>query len=142
MMRYLPTSMEAGLALIRGLWGLAVPAPVADGTQGFGSLVQALDGSVWLALDATEQLVMHPAAALDGVAAVLSPWEADGRLEAGTLDGLAAWADSTRRKPDPQARTFQVWAQMPALFQSMAKTHAEMIAAGLLVQPELEGGGL
>ena len=129
MLRFIPTTNTAGPQLIAALWRLSRTEPGEQDTQGFGTLNTALDGSVWLAVDTDYEVNVHQDAVLDGIADILQPWIDAGHLPADTNTTLAALVESLR------GQRLVVYDAFPQLFKDMSKTHAEMIAAGLLAEP-------
>ena len=128
MLRYIPISASAGIALTEALWHLHCP-PGEGSTTGFGTLVTASDDSTWLEIDDEAVVHVHAEAELGGIAVILQPWIDAGHLPADTNTQLAALIESKR------GQQLVVYDAFPQLFKDMSKTHAEMIAAGLLAEP-------
>ncbi len=127
MIRYVPSS--AADTLSRMLWTLADPQPTR-GTTAMFPTVRALDDSLWLQVETTFSVPVHPDAVLDGIADILQPWIDQGHLPADTNTQLAALVESLR------GQRLTVYDAFPQLFKDMSKTHAEMITAGLLAEPQ------
>lgn len=131
MLRFVPSS--AAEPLSAALWSLSRP-PQVRGPQDTVSLFGWLDdlqGNRWLVVDPAYKIPVHPLAELNGIADILQPWIDQGHLPADTNTELAAFVESKR------GSTLVVYDAFPALFKSMSKTRAEMIAAGLLAEPSL-----
>lgn len=129
MIRYVPSS--AAEALSNALWGLSRP-PAARGpndTQYLFGWITALDGSRWLVVDTDYEVNVHQDAELGGIAVILQPWIDAGPLPADTNTQLAALIESKR------GQQLVVYSAFPQLFKDMSKTHEQMIAAGLLAEP-------
>lgn len=131
MLRYIPTTHTAGHALTQAIWQLhAVPGIGA--TQGFGSVISALDGSgEYLCIDSTESIRVHAEAVLDGIADILQPWIDSGHLPADTNTTLAAFVESKR------GQDLTVYDAFPQLFKDMSLTTSQMISAGKIANPEV-----
>ncbi len=127
MIRYIPSS--AADALSRMLWTLADPQPTR-GTTAMFPTVRALDDSLWLQVETTFSVPVHPDAVLDGIADILQPWIDAEHLPADTNTQLAALVESLR------GQRLTVYDAFPQLFKDMSKTHEEMITAGLLAAPQ------
>jgi len=130
MNRYVASS--AAESLSNALWSLSRPPQVRDpkDTQFLFPWITALDGSRWLMVDTTLSLPIHPDAVLNGIADILQPWIDGGHLPGDTNTTLAALVESKR------GSRLVVYDAFPKLFKDMSKTHAEMIAAGLLAAPQ------
>ena len=130
MIRYVPSS--AAEPLSNALWGLSRPPEVrgANDTQYLFPWITAMDATRWLVVDTEYEVNVHPDAVLDGIADILQPWIDAGHLPADTNTVLAALVESLR------GQRLVVYDAFPQLFKDMSKTHAEMIAAGLLVEPQ------
>lgn len=130
MIRFVPgTQVEP---LTRALWRLAVPDPETGATNQMFEVVTALDdGSLWLMVDTTFTIRVHPDAVLDGIADILQPWIDSGHLPADTNEVLAAFVESKR------GQDLTVYEAFPQLFKDMSLTTAQMIAAGKLANPEV-----
>lgn len=131
MLRYIPTTHTAGHALTQAIWQLhAVPGIGA--TQGFGSVISALDGSgEYLCIDSTESIRVHEEAGLDDIAAILQPWIDNGQLPPDTHAEMARLIDNLR------GSQMIVYDAFPQLFKDMSLTTQEMIAAGKLPDPAI-----
>ena len=84
------------------------------------------DGSVWLQVDTTFEIPVHPEAELDGIADVLQPWVDEGVLPSDTIPNLAAFVESKR------GQRLTVWEAFPQLFKDQSKTREELVTLGLL----------
>ena len=131
MIRYIPSSAAVPLSV--ALWSLARPPELREDndTQYLFPWVTATDESLWLSVETEFQITVHPAASLGGIAAILQPWIDAGQLPADTNTQLAALIESKL------GQCLVVYDAFPDLFKAMSKTHAEMIAAGLLAEPEM-----
>jgi hypothetical protein len=89
-----------------------------------------LHGDKWLMVDTTLSLPIHPDAELNGIADILQPWIDGGHLPEDTNTNLAALVESKR------GQRLVVYDAFPQLFKDMSKTYEEMIAAGLLAEPQ------
>ena len=130
MNRHVPSSAAEDLS--NALWGLSRP-PATRGpndTQFLFPWFTALDGTRWLVVNTEYEVNVHAEAALDGIADILQPWIHQGHLPADTNTNLAALVESLR------GRRLVVYDAFPQLFKDMSKTHEEMIAAGLLADPQ------
>lgn len=132
MRRFVPSS--AAEPLSQALWGLSRPPHVRgeDDTQYLFGWITALDDSRWLQVDTTYEINVHPDAVLDGIADILQPWIDAGHLPADTNTELAALVESLRGK------RLVVYDAFPQLFKDMSKTREQMIAAGLLAEPQMQ----
>lgn len=131
MIRYVPAS--AAEPLSNALWSLTRPPHVrqpAD-TQYLFGWIDDLQGGRWLVVDTTFTIPVHVEAVLDGIADILQPWIDDGLLPADTNDVLAAFVESKR------GQALTVYEAFPQLFKDMSLTHAQMIAAGKIPNPEM-----
>lgn len=129
MLRFIPTTHTAGPALTAALWRLHAP-PGQGETTGFGSVIQAFDGTgEWLCIDTEAVIRVHPEAVLDGIADILQPWIDEGSLPADTNTVLEAFVESKR------GQDLTVYEAFPQLFKDMSLTTAEMISAGWLAAP-------
>jgi hypothetical protein len=128
MIRYIPSS--AAESLSAALLRLSDPHPEGKVSQFlFGSILD-LHGEKWLMVDTTLSLPLHAEAELNGIADILQPWIDGGHLPEDTNTTLAALVESQR------GGRLVVYDAFPKLFKDMSKTHAEMIAAGLLAAPQ------
>ena len=130
MLRYIPTSASAGIALTEALWHLHCP-PGEGSTTGFGTVVTALDDSIWLEIDDAAVVLVHAEAILDNIADILQPWIDDGSLPADTNEVLAALVESKR------GLDLTVYEAFPQLFKDMSLTTQQMIDAGWLANPNI-----
>jgi hypothetical protein len=140
MTHYVPASTETNaLLLSEGLFALAVPRHLqpSDGRQDAFEVITALNGSPWLVVPDEFTLVMHPQAEINGLADVLTPYESQGYIPAGTLAAMEAWINTTRVLPTVAERTFCPWDQFPAFFKGLSKSWHGMVDAGLLAAPEI-----
>jgi hypothetical protein len=131
MNRYVPSS--AAEALSNALWSLSRPPQVRDpkDTQFLFPWITALDGSRWLVVDTAYEINVHPDAELNGIADILQPWIDGGHLPEETNTNLSALVESKR------GGRLVVYDAFPQLFKDMSKTREEMIAAGLLAEPQM-----
>ena len=129
MIRFVPSS--AAEPLSNDLWSLSRPPAVRgpNDTQYLFGWVNALDASRWLMVDTEYEISVHPDAELGGIAVILQPWIDAGHLPADTNTQLAALIASKR------GQQLVVYDAFPQLFKDMSKTHEQMIAAGLLAEP-------
>lgn len=91
--------------------------------------VAGLDGNTYLAVRTGFEVYVHADAELNGIADILQPWIDQGYLPSDTNTQLAALVEGLR------GQRLVVYDAFPQLFKDMSKTHAEMIAAGLLAEP-------
>ena len=129
MTRYIPAS--AASALSAALWALARPDNSGESTQFLFATASATNGSDWLVVLDDYDIPIHPQAELGGIAAILQPFIDAKQLPADTLDNLTVLIEANRGK------RLVVYDAFPQLFKDMSKTHAEMIAAGLLPEPQM-----
>ena len=131
MIVYVPSSVAD--ALSSELWQLSRPPAVAanDTTMALFAVVTATDGTHWLVCDTSFEVPVHPDAELDGIADILQPWIDAGYLPADTNTQLAALVESQR------GQRLVVYDFFPQPFKDMSMTYERMIAAGLLVEPDL-----
>jgi hypothetical protein len=136
--RYIPSS--AAESLSAALLRLSDPHPEGKMSQFlFGSVVD-LHGEKWLMVDTTLSLPIHPDAELNGIADILQPWIDGGHLPEDTNTTLAALVESKRGGRLVESKRggrLVVYDAFPQLFKDMSKDHAEMIAAGLLAEPQM-----
>jgi hypothetical protein len=85
----------------------------------------------WLVVDTDFTIRVHPDAELGDIAQILQPWIDAGHLPADTNTQLAALIESKR------GQRLIVYDAFPQLFKDMAKTHEQMVAAGLLADSGL-----
>jgi len=88
--------------------------------------ITCTDGSVWLEVDTTFDILVHAEAELDGIADVLQPWVDEGALPADTIPNLAAFVESKR------GQNLVVWDAFPQFFKDQSKTREELVTIGLL----------
>lgn len=131
MIRFVPSS--AAEPLSQALWSLSRPPQVRgpNDTQFLFPWITALDGSRWLVVDTAYEINVHPDAELNGIADILQPWIDGGYLPANTNTQLSALVESKR------GGRLVVYDAFPQLFKNMSKTCEEMIAAGLLAEPQM-----
>jgi hypothetical protein len=131
MIRFIPSS--AAEPLSNALWSLSRPPAIRgeQDTQFLFGWVDALDGSRWLMVDTEYEINVHADAELNGIADILQPWIHGGHLPADTNTTLAALVESKR------GGRLVVYDAFPQLFKDMSKTREEMIAAGLLAEPQM-----
>lgn len=127
MIRYVPSSAADDLS--RMLWTLADPQPTR-GTTAMFPTVRALDSSLWLQVETTFSVPVHPEAVLDGIADILQPWIDQGHLPADTNTVLAELVEELR------GQRLVVYDAFPDLFKQMSKSYDDMITAGLLAAPQ------
>ena len=129
MTRYIPSS--AAEPLSNALWSLSRPPAVRgpNDTQYLFGWVNALNASLWLMVDTEYEISVHAEAELGGIAAILQPWIDAGQLPADTNTQLAALIESKR------GQRLTVYDAFPQFFKNMSNTHEQMIAAGLLAEP-------
>jgi hypothetical protein len=85
----------------------------------------------WLVVDTEYEIAVHPDAELGDIASILQPWIDAGHLPADTITQLAALIESKR------GQQLVVYDAFPQIFKDMSKTHEQMIAAGLLAEPNM-----
>lgn len=129
MTRYIPAS--AASALSAALWALARPGNSGESTQFLFATASATDGSDWLVVLDDYDIPIHSQAELGGIAAILQPFIDAKQLPADTLNNLTALIEANR------GQQLVVYDAFPQIFKDMSKTHAEMIAAGLLAEPQI-----
>jgi len=128
MLRYVTSSQAA--VLTEHLYGLQRPPAVRDAgeiTTAMFPWCQALNGTRWLVVDTSYAIHVHAEAELDGIADILQPWVGHGLVQ-GDIDALETLVLASR------GGTLVVYDAFPQLFRDASKTHAEMIAAGLLAE--------
>lgn len=128
MILYVPAA--AGERLSVALWALARPVFATGGTDRMFGVVTALDASVWLVVETTFEIVVHPEAVLGEIGGILQPWIDDLSLPADTLTTLSALVDDSR------GQVLVVYDAFPPFFKGLAKDWQGMIDAGLLAAPE------
>jgi hypothetical protein len=131
MIRFVPSS--AAEPLSKALWELSRPPQVrgTNDTQFLFDWEKVLDGTRWLVVDTAYEINVHPDAELNGIADILQPWIDGGHLPADTNTQLAALVKSKR------GGRLVVYDAFPQLFKDMSKSREEMIAAGLLAEPQM-----
>lgn len=127
MIRYVPSTAAEDLS--RMLWTLADPQPTR-GTTAMFPTVRALDDSLWLQVETTFSVPVHPDAVLDGIADILQPWIDQGHLAADTNTVLAALVEDFR------GQRLVVYDAFPDLFKQMSKSYEDMISEGKLAAPQ------
>ena len=133
MIRYTPSSVAETLS--EALWALSRPSAVRQPGEVTTRLfvpITALDGSTWLQVVDDYEINVHPLAEFNGIAGILQPWIDAGDLPADTNLQLAALVESKR------GGKLVPWEAFPQFFKEQAKTLQEMIAAGLLAQPDVQ----
>jgi hypothetical protein len=136
MIRYVPSS--AAESLSNALWSLSRPPQVRDpnDTQFLFPWITALDGSRWLMVDTTLSLPIHPDALPQGylptpILLILAKYIDAGHLSQFDEDYLTDLVTANL------GGRLVVYDAFPQLFKDMSKDHAEMIAAGLLAEPQM-----
>jgi len=132
MIRFVPSSAAAPLS--QALWGLSRPPHVRgenDTRYLFGWITDS-KGDRWLMVPTDYRINVHAEAEMGGIADILQPWIDQGHLPADTNTNLAALVESLR------GQRLVVYDAFPDLFKQMSKTHDEMIAAGLLAEPDMK----
>lgn len=129
MTRFVPSA--AAEPLSNALWSLSRPLAVRgpNDTQFLFGWLTDLHGTSWLMVDTEYEISVHAKAELGGIADILQPWIDAGHLPADTNTQLAALIESKR------GQQLVVYDAFPQLFKDMSKTHEQMIAAGLLAEP-------
>ncbi len=132
MIRYVPTSGAIVCeALTEALWNLARPAAMRtekDTRRMFASIT-CTNGSVWLAVNTTFSISVHPEAELNGLADILQPWIESGELPANTNEVLSDFIESKR------GGRMITWEAFPDLFKTLSKTREQLVSLGLLNDP-------
>lgn len=126
---FVPTSGATVCAsLSDALWSLTQPKAIRPplDTQRMFDSITCTDGSVWLEVDTTFDILVHAEAELDGIADVLQPWVDEGALPADTIPNLAAFVESKR------GQNLVVWDAFPQFFKDQSKTREELVTIGLL----------
>ena len=123
--QYIPAN-EAG-PMSEKLWALARPpeAASAEVTTQMFPVVQALDNSLWLAVDTDFEITVHPQAELDGIVDILQPFVGNS-LSADVLQQLADLVVSKRGQP------LIVYDAFPQFFKDQGKSFAQMVEFKLL----------
>jgi len=131
MILYIPSS--AAEPLSQALWSLSRPPTLRteQDTQYLFGWENVLDGTRWLVVDTEYEINVHPDAELGGIADILQPWIDAGQLPSDTNTQLAALIESKR------GQNLVVYDAFPQFFKDMSKTYAQMIAAGLLAEPNM-----
>ncbi len=127
MTRYVPSSVAPVLS--EAMWRLSVPALATRSTRYLFAWITSLDGSQWLIVDPEQVINVHAEAELGEIAEILAPWVGHG-ITQGDIDDLAGVVESHR------GGTMAPWEFFPPMFKDLSKSHEEMIAAGLLVEPD------
>ena len=129
MICYIQTSGSSACdTLSRALWALARPPQTRsdlDTSEMFPSIT-CVNGSVWLQVDTTFEIPVHPDAELNGIADVLQPWVKADDIPASVIDDLRATVISLR------GRRLVVWNAFPLFFQQQAKSHDDLVEMNLL----------
>jgi len=134
MIRYIPTSSgEVADNLSNALWSLSRPETIrgSDTTQRMFSSVTCLNGSVWLQVDTSFDIPIHPLAELGDIAGIMQPWIDMGALPKDENERLAAMITNAR------GLRLNVFDSFPQLFRDQSKTRAELIELSLLEEPKL-----
>lgn len=120
-----------GEPLTRELWRLAVTNPELNATNKMFAVIEDAQTlpQHWLVVDTDFTIRVHPDADLGGIAQILQPWIDVGDLPADTNTQLAALIESKR------GQQLVVYDAFPQLLKDMSKTYPQMIAAGLLAEP-------
>jgi len=131
MILYIPSS--AAEPLSQALWSLSRPPTLRteQDTQYLFGWENVLDGTRWLVVDTEYEIRVHPDAELGEVADIVQPWIDAGDLPADTNTQLAAFIESKR------GQHLVVYDAFPQFFKDMAKTHEQMVEAGLLADSGL-----
>ena len=130
MIRYVPSAVSDSLS--EALWALSRPELERgpDDTTHLFPWITDTKRARWLVVSTEYEINVHASAELGGLADILEPWIGHG-ITQGDIDALAGVVESHR------GGRMVPWEHFPALFKDLSKTHAEMIAAGLLAgQPE------
>jgi hypothetical protein len=134
MIRYIPSS--AAESLSAALLRLSDPHPEGKVSQFlFGSVVD-LHGEKWLMVDTTLSLPIHPDALPEGylptpILLILAKYIDAGHLSQFDEDYLTDLVTANL------GGRMVVYDAFPKLFKDMSKTREEMIAAGLLAEPQM-----
>jgi hypothetical protein len=130
MIRYIPSS--AAEELSRALYALARPPTIRQegDTEFMFGWTDDVNNQRWIEVHDDFSIVVHPDAELGPIADILQPWIDGGKLPPDTNTQLAAFIKSKR------GQRLVVWDAFPQLFKDMSKTYEQMIAAGLLAEPQ------
>lgn len=129
MIRFVPTSSaEVAEALSRALWHLSRPADLAptEGTVRLFPWITDTQGGIWLQVRTDYAIPVHAEAVIDGIEPILL----GAGISQNDVDALAALIVSLR------GQTMTPWQYFPQVFQDASQTREEMIAAGLLAEPQ------
>ena len=129
MMRYIPAA--AAEPLSAHLWQLSDPHHLGQTPQLF-SWVDDIQGSRWLIVNPEFTILVHVDAELDGIVAILQPWNDQGHLPTDTIAQLTALIERSR------GGLLTVYDAFPQLFKDMSKSYAEMIELGHLPTPPIQ----
>jgi hypothetical protein len=126
-------SSSAAEPLSQALWSLSRPPAIrsADDTQYLFGWVNALNQTSWLMVDTEYEINVHLDAELGEITAILQPWIERQELPTETNTQLAALIESKR------GQHLVVYDAFPQFFKDMSKTYEQMIAAGLLAEPDM-----
>jgi hypothetical protein len=126
MIIYIPSS--AAELLSSEIWSLTRPPPVQGGnaTKYLFGWIDDVVGQRWIEVHDDCSIVIHLDADIGGIADILQPWIDAGKLPADTGTQLATLLDSKR------GQRVVVYDVFPQLFKDMAKTHEQLVEAGLL----------
>lgn len=128
---YVPAS-EAQ-AMSEALFALSRPAAVRlenEVTNARCACEKDTGGNTWLVVNTATQILIHPQAELNDIATHLQPLEDDGRLPAGTIEGLAVFVSAHR------GQTITMWDAFPTYFKTNSLTYEQMLEQGKLNQPQ------
>jgi hypothetical protein len=128
MIIYIPSS--AAKELSRELYALARPSSIHNegDTEFMFGWIDDVVGQRWIEVHDDFSIIIHPDAELGGIADILQPWIDAGDLPSDTNAQLATLLDSNR------GQRLVVYDVFPQLFKDMAKTHEQMVAAGLIAE--------
>ena len=130
MIRYVPSSSAETLS--DALWSLAVPLASRgeNTTKQLFPWVMDTQGNQWLVVETTYQIKVHPAADMEGIRTILERWIGRGITQL-DIDALADLVASKR------GQSLTPWEFFPKVFQDLSKSREEIIAAGLLAEPNM-----
>lgn len=128
MIHYVPTSGSVvAEQLSVALWRLSSPEASERDTLRLFPALTCLDGSVWLAVDASFTIPVHAEASLGvEIEEILMPWIQEGYLPPEALAELASLVVAHR------GHDMHVWQAFPSLFHHQSRTRQQLITAGLL----------
>jgi len=131
MIRFVPTSSaEVAESLSRAMWHLSRPQEVAasEGTVRLFPWLQDVNGAAWLQVRTDYKIAVHDEAVLNGIEDVL----AGAGIAKADIDALAALVISKR------GGTMTPWGYFPQLFKDLSQTREQLVAAGILEEPNFE----